>query len=165
GHAAIRAYTAYNNPAFLDLAKQAWEFARTYTISADNIAASSLPGKNFSLATNCQGGEVLSHHSSIVAEQQSNIATMLGGTFNVIPLSAFLAEATFTPTYLDAALDSLDFISAHLITQYLIQNGIVASQGTPCELDGASNSSSTGLVIQGLAVLCSIRSNPSTQAL
>ncbi|KAJ6554819.1 hypothetical protein B0H19DRAFT_1154554 [Mycena capillaripes] len=80
-------------------------------------------------------------------------------------LSAFLAEVTFFPMYLDAALDSLDFISAHLTTQSLIQNGISASQDTPCVLDDITNSFSTGLMLQGLAVLNSIRTNASTQAL
>ncbi|KAJ7812334.1 hypothetical protein B0H13DRAFT_2471204, partial [Mycena leptocephala] len=146
GHAAIRAYTAYKNSVFLELANQTWTYVRSYTISADEIVSGSMAGKNFSLATICQG------------------ATMLGGTFDTdnttdssvtgfastyfFALSAFLAEATSLPMYLDAAMVSLDFISAHLSAQNIVQNGISAS-----------------LMIQGLAVLCSITSNTSTQAL
>ncbi|KAJ7469010.1 hypothetical protein FB451DRAFT_1255537 [Mycena latifolia] len=160
GHAAIRAYVTYKNPVFLDFANTSWAFARSYTISADDIASSSVLGKDFKLETACQG------------------ASMLGGTFDTSnstdpsitgfasTLSALLAEATSDPLYLNAALDSADFISAQLAsTQNLIQDGISASQDDACAVDSTENSFNTGLMIEGLSVLCSVTSNASTQAL
>ncbi|KAJ7884522.1 hypothetical protein B0H13DRAFT_2343640 [Mycena leptocephala] len=138
GHAAIRAYAAYKNPA--------------------NIASGSVLGKDFPLQLSCQG------------------ATMVGGTFETTnstdptiagfasPFSALLAEATSDPIYLDAALDSADFIMAHLFAQNLVQSGISAGLKDACALDNATNSFNTGLMIEGLAVLYSITNNASTQA-
>ncbi|KAJ6596222.1 hypothetical protein DFH09DRAFT_1134430 [Mycena vulgaris] len=140
GHAAIRAYAAYKNPVFLGFANDAWTFARSYTISQDNIASGSLPNKDFSLATTCQG------------------VSMVGGT-----LSALLAEETSNPMYLNAALDSADFISAHLGgTQNLVQDGISARRND-CARDTTTNSFNTGLLIEGLSAVCSFTKNASTQ--
>ncbi|KAJ7135214.1 hypothetical protein C8R43DRAFT_1204010 [Mycena crocata] len=163
GHAAIRAYTAYKSPMFLDLANQTWAYARSYTISADHIASGSLTGKNFGLAKTCLS------------------ATMLGGTFDTdnstdpsvsgfastyfLVLSALLAEATAASIYMNAALDSLDFITAHMSARNLIQIAISASEATACVLDGTTSSINTGAMIQGLAVLASITNNASTKAL
>jgi hypothetical protein len=65
---------------------------------------------------------------------------------------------------LDAALDSADFIMAHLFAQNLVQSGISAGLKDACALDNATNSFNTGLMIEGLAVLYSITNNASTQA-
>ncbi|KAJ7917751.1 hypothetical protein B0H13DRAFT_1870053 [Mycena leptocephala] len=148
GHAAIRAYTAYKNPAFLELANQSW---------IEDIASASVSGKDFPLQLSCQG------------------ATMVGGTFETTnstsptiagfaSFSALLAEATSSPIYMDAAFDSAEFIIAHLSTQNLVQSGISAALKDACALDNAPNSSNTGLMIEGLAVLYSITNNASTQA-
>ncbi|KAJ6559534.1 hypothetical protein B0H19DRAFT_1260247 [Mycena capillaripes] len=163
GHAAIRAYTAYKQQVFLDLANQTWVYVRSYTISADDIAAGSLPGKDFSVVTDCQGAAMLGGTFDSNNATEPTISSYASTYF--LALSAFLAEATSFPMYLNAALDSLNFLSAHLTTKSLIQNGISANQDTPCVLDGTTNSFSTGLMMQGLAVLSSIRTNASTQAL
>jgi hypothetical protein len=65
---------------------------------------------------------------------------------------------------MDAAFDSAEFIIAHLSTQNLVQSGISAALKDACALDNAPNSSNTGLMIEGLAVLYSITNNASTQA-
>ncbi|KAJ7135213.1 hypothetical protein C8R43DRAFT_621731 [Mycena crocata] len=164
GHAAIRAYTAYNNPTFLDLANRTWTYALSHTITAQNVASGSQTGKEFPVATTCQG------------------ATMLGGTFDTnnatdpsitgfastyfFALSALLAEATSSSIYLNAALDSLDFITTQLSTQNLVHTSISASQDdAPCALDSTPSSFNTGILINGLAILSSITNNASTKAL
>ncbi|KAJ7161850.1 hypothetical protein C8R43DRAFT_991622 [Mycena crocata] len=136
GHAAIRAYTAYKNPIFLNIANQTWTYARDHTISAEAIAAGSLPAKDVVLAKTCQD------------------ATMLGGTFinnnlmdstvtgSASAVSALLAEATSSPTYLTAASDSLHFIQSHLSSQ-----------------------TCTGLMMEGLATLAAITNTASTKSL
>ncbi|KAJ6527870.1 hypothetical protein DFH09DRAFT_1371341 [Mycena vulgaris] len=164
GHAAIRAHTAYNKSAyFLRLANESWAQARLYTISEANLTSGSLTGKNFSLQSTCQG------------------STMLGGTFNssdptdavitgfastyFLTFSALLAEATSDPVYLDAALNSANFILAHLCPEFLVQTQISASQDDSCALNSTTNSFNTGLMIEGLAVLSSITNNATMQAI
>ncbi|KAF7344389.1 Glycoside hydrolase family 76 protein [Mycena sanguinolenta] len=63
GHAACRAYKAYNDSTFYDYAVQSWWFGRTYTLSAQEIAAGTTSVKNFTLRPECQD------------------ITMAGGTF------------------------------------------------------------------------------------
>jgi hypothetical protein len=57
GYAAARAYEAYKDQSFLDSAKEAWESGRRLTISDENISASTIPAKNFTLQKTCHGGE------------------------------------------------------------------------------------------------------------
>ncbi|KAJ6506238.1 hypothetical protein C8R47DRAFT_1066389 [Mycena vitilis] len=63
GHAAAKAYTAYKNPLFLRYAIESWWLGRRRTISATDLSAGKIPGKNFTPSTPCQG------------------ASMVGGTF------------------------------------------------------------------------------------
>ncbi|KAJ7845122.1 hypothetical protein B0H14DRAFT_2190001, partial [Mycena olivaceomarginata] len=74
-------------------------------------------------------------------------------------LSALLAEATSDPNYLNTAFDSVEFIVAHLLSGNLVQSSISADLRDNCALDNAASSSSSGLMIQGLAVLYSITKN------
>ncbi|KAJ7922272.1 hypothetical protein B0H13DRAFT_2655699 [Mycena leptocephala] len=163
GHAAIRAHAAYKTAYFLGLANETWTQARLYTISEANLTSGSSTGKNFSLQSTCQG------------------STLVGGTFNssnptdgvitgfastyFLTVSALLAEATSDPVYLDAALDSANFILAHLCPEFLVQTQISASQDDSCALNSTTNSFNTGLMIEGLAVLSSITSNATMQAI
>ncbi|KAJ6543145.1 hypothetical protein B0H19DRAFT_1311313 [Mycena capillaripes] len=160
GHAAIRAYMAYKNPVFLELANESWAFARSFTISEADLASRSILGKDFSLQATCQD------------------ATMVGGTFETTnstdptisgfasSLSALLAEANPTnPIYLNAAFDSADFITGQLLAGNLVQSRLSAALDGGCILDEALNSLNTGVMIEGLAVLHSIANNASMQTL
>ncbi|KAJ7917402.1 hypothetical protein B0H13DRAFT_2322353 [Mycena leptocephala] len=162
GHAAIRAYAAYKNPAFLELANQSWTFARSYTISQADIASASVSGKDFPLQLSCQGATMVGGTFETTNSTNPTIAGFASPYF--LTFSALLAEATSSPIYMDAAFDSAEFIIAHLSTQNLVQSGITAALKDACALDNAPNSSNTGLMIEGLAVLYSITNNASTQA-
>ncbi|KAJ7500086.1 hypothetical protein FB451DRAFT_1385725 [Mycena latifolia] len=158
GHAAIRAYAAYKNPVFLAFANESWAFARSYTISPDDIVSESVTGKDFSLQTTCQGASMVGGTFDTSNSTDSSI-TGLASTYFLV-LSALLAEATSDPLYLNAALKSLDFISVHLAdAQNLVQDGISGSQDDACALDSTPNSFNTGLMIEGLSALCSVTSN------
>ncbi|KAF8194731.1 hypothetical protein K438DRAFT_1934447 [Mycena galopus ATCC 62051] len=177
-HAAIRAYQAYNkNPVFLALANQSWAFALSYTISQTNLASGSISGKDFTLKPICGGAQMLggtfdvgvlspmtdpvcSHAMQTTSSADTNISGFASPYF--LGLSAFLAEATSDPTYLNAAWNSVDFITTQLLNQSLVMSGISADN---CTLDNARDSFDSGAMIEGLAVLYSITNNASTQAL
>ncbi|KAF8182500.1 hypothetical protein K438DRAFT_1767418 [Mycena galopus ATCC 62051] len=147
-HSAIRAYMTYQHPAHLQLANESWAFARSYTISQADAAAG---------------------HAAIELSWRSNVGwnfqhpTIWGflSTY-FLAVSALMAGATSDPIYLNAALDSLDFITAQLFAQNLVLNGIAADS---CTVDNAAYMYINGLFIEGLAVLYSITNNASTQAL
>lgn len=53
----MRAYQLYQMPAILDLATQAWEYGRAFTISDTNVATGSIPTKSFSFVNKtCSNG-------------------------------------------------------------------------------------------------------------
>lgn len=54
GYAAIRAYRAYNDPAFLSIAMTLWDFGNTMTLSKDQIDKGVTPVKDFNLTKQCQ---------------------------------------------------------------------------------------------------------------
>ena len=77
-------------------------------------------------------------------------------------LSALLAEATGEDTYLEAAKESADFISNHLLNaQNIVQDGISVGTNDSCALNQETDQESynSGLMIGGLAVLYSISQN------
>ncbi|KAJ7126324.1 hypothetical protein C8R44DRAFT_618387, partial [Mycena epipterygia] len=137
GHAAARAYTAYKNPKFLGYAVQSWWDGRARTLSENDISAGKIAGKNFSIAGVCGNGK----------------------------LSGLLAEATTDPMYLQAAVESADFIHSHLynignIVQDYISAGFV--NNTDCQVISTTTPTNTGLMIEGLAILASITNDTST---
>ncbi|KAF8182426.1 hypothetical protein K438DRAFT_1975557 [Mycena galopus ATCC 62051] len=161
GHAAVRAYQAYNkNPVFLALANQSWAFALSYTISRTNLASGSISGKDFTLKPTCGGAQMLGGTLDTTNSADTNISGFASPYF--LGLSAFLAEATSDPTYLNAAWNSVDFITTQLFNQSLVMSGISADN---CTLNNARDSFDSGAMIEGLAVLYSITNNASTQAL
>ncbi|KAK7434572.1 hypothetical protein VKT23_020108 [Stygiomarasmius scandens] len=76
------------------------------------------------------------------------------GTFLV--LSASLAKATLNQTYLDAAIQSADFINTHLENDGSILEIIDAES---CSQDNGVNAYNSGLLIEGLTILASITRN------
>jgi hypothetical protein len=53
GFAAARAYSAYGDQYFLDLAKGVWQFGLNWTITDAAIASGRTQGKNYTISTHC----------------------------------------------------------------------------------------------------------------
>ncbi|KAJ7360751.1 hypothetical protein DFH08DRAFT_661845, partial [Mycena albidolilacea] len=153
------AYAAYKDQVFLDYAIQSWWFGQTYTLTSQQVAAGKTDIRNFTIISQCQ-----------------NI-TMAGGTFYASPcslslafshacpgLSALLANATSDPMYRQAAIDSKNFIKAHLLnTLDQVQDMISTKAGCPTNSDPQSYN--PGLVIEGLSILHSVTGDTDTLAL
>ncbi|KAF7368264.1 Glycoside hydrolase family 76 protein [Mycena venus] len=163
GLAAIRAYAVYNDQTYLDLAIEAWQYVSPYTISAVNTVSASIVVKNFSLETTCQGESMLGGTFDTNNAGDPSITGIASTSFFV--LSAFLAETNSSSVYLNAALDSLHFITSHILSGSLVQTGMTASHDNPCVLNSTADASSTGLLIRGLAVLYSMANNATIQSL
>ncbi|KAJ7116868.1 hypothetical protein C8R44DRAFT_708214, partial [Mycena epipterygia] len=173
GHAAARGYTAYKNPIFLQYAIQSWWFGRAYTLSDSDVSAGEIATKNFPISRDCStlsdtsetmaGGSF--HDPTKSCCQSSWIAGTSTGYF--LSLSALLAEATSDPLYLQAATQSADFIHAHLYgPRNIVQEYILAGSNDSCQVIPTTFPSitpaSSGLMIEGLAILYSITNNAST---
>ncbi|KAF7333678.1 Glycoside hydrolase family 76 protein [Mycena sanguinolenta] len=165
GHAAAKAYMAYNNSVFLQYAIQSWWFGSGRTISASDIAAGKIAGKKFTLATACgnvtmTGGTYWNNDSA-----DANVAGVGTGYFLV--LSALLAEATSDSLYLEAANQSADFIRLHLYDALdIVQQYISTASGTGCQLvTDTIAPTNSGLMMEGLSILHSITNDTSTQNL
>ncbi|KAK7044479.1 glycoside hydrolase family 76 protein [Favolaschia claudopus] len=151
GHAAVKAYAAYNDPVFRNYAIQSWYFGRAYTLSASQVAAGKTSVKGMSIVNNTYTDD-------------STIATLGTG------LSALLAESTPDSAertmYLTAAGDSVGFLQANLITgNSQVQDNILSGANLSCAGDSDAVTTNPGLVMEGLAVLYSITKDPGTQSL
>ncbi|KAJ7132697.1 hypothetical protein C8R46DRAFT_1140582 [Mycena filopes] len=162
GRAAVRAFTAYKDPVFLEYAVQPWAYAQTYTLSPEVLAAgqTDASGKNFLLHAECNG------------------RTMAGGTFgNAVNgtglvssrstgVSALLAEATGNVTYMQAAMETAEFILAHLLNDAnQVQDAISSVANASCQPSPTLRPFNFGGVIEGLSVLYSITKNTTLQAI
>ncbi|KIY66233.1 hypothetical protein CYLTODRAFT_491653 [Cylindrobasidium torrendii FP15055 ss-10] len=158
GLQAIRVYNAYSNADALDFAKQAWDWGRTYTITADDASSGSISTKNFTLESQCDGVTMAgaSFWSTAVGEK----TVWAVPTAQFFTLSTYLANLTSNSMYLDAAKES----GAVLISQFnLTGNGngkatlSALNNDGDCRSDrwGATDSQVTqaGMFLDGLAVL------------
>ncbi|KAK7053547.1 hypothetical protein R3P38DRAFT_3576479, partial [Favolaschia claudopus] len=153
GYAAVRAYLAYANSTFLQYAIQSWSFGRSYTLSQ---GVTEFTGKNFTVIGTCAGATMAGGTFEMNTLGDPGIAAMSTGYFML--LSAVLAEATNSnPTYLNAAIDSANFIHSHLYNdQGLVLQAISGNQNDSCKiLEPILNSFNSGLFIEALAVLVS----------
>ncbi|KAK0433872.1 hypothetical protein EV421DRAFT_1909779 [Armillaria borealis] len=155
GYAAARAYTAYQDPDFLDLAVISWTTARRYTISDEQAASGTMDVKQFDLSLLCQG------------------ATLTGGTYwashdlNPFWPLAFFLYATSNQTYLDAAIESANFIQSHLLNpSYIVFDSMSSQSSESCSVYSTLYSSDgSGIFIEGLVILADITRNTSTETL
>ncbi|PBK86144.1 hypothetical protein ARMGADRAFT_941034, partial [Armillaria gallica] len=84
----------------------------------------------------------------------------------VISLSALLAEATSNQTYLDAAIESANFIQSHLLNpSNIVLDSVSSMSKESCLVDSAMYSYNSGIFIEGLVILADITHNTSTEAL
>ncbi|KAJ7735379.1 hypothetical protein DFH07DRAFT_753891 [Mycena maculata] len=138
GRAAIRAYTAYNNQSFLNYAIQSWWWGRGYTISSADASAGKIDCKDFNISSVCLDSD----------------------------LSALLAEATSDDMYLEAAVETAEFVHAHLYNvENVVQDSISARSSDSCAVSSNVEPYNSGLMIEGLAILADITGNASTQSL
>ncbi|KAK0229437.1 hypothetical protein EDD85DRAFT_939750 [Armillaria nabsnona] len=141
GYAAARAYNTYQNPIFLDLAVTSW------TMRGDT--------------------QYLRSKLSRAPQILSNLNSHLRATAAVpIPISALLAEATSNQTYLDAAIESANFIQSHFLDPSNIVMAFLSSNVSQyCTMDTSAFSTNTGIFVEGLVILADITRNTSTEAL
>ncbi|KAK0216400.1 hypothetical protein IW262DRAFT_1400023 [Armillaria fumosa] len=169
GYAAARAYTAYQDPDFLDLAVTSWTTARQYTISDKQATSGFMDVKQFDLSLSCQGGK--SYTGTDPSDTTLN--SLASG------VSALLAEATSNKTYLNAAIESANFIESHLLNPSNIVLDSMSSQSDESIWDPISSQSNescsvystlyssdgSGIFIEGLVILADITRNTSTETL
>ncbi|KAK7030989.1 hypothetical protein VNI00_010216 [Paramarasmius palmivorus] len=154
GRAAIHAYMAYQDERFLNAASDAWDSVRQYALLRDDIESNRSIDQNIHLS--CYG------------------ESMAGGTFNEMEgpnffgwetglfftLSGLLYEISSNSTYMNAAVQSGDFIWKHLYR----------APGLILELIDARSCNSptqdfkihlSGFWIEGLSILLSSSGNSS----
>ncbi|PBK86042.1 hypothetical protein ARMGADRAFT_1169270 [Armillaria gallica] len=164
GYAAARAYTAYQDPNFLALAVTSWTSARQYTISGEQAASGTMDGKPFNLSLSCQGATLAGGTYRSTDSDGPHLDSLASGLFLVV--SALLAEATSNRTYLDAAIESANFIQSHLLDpSNIVLDSVFLYSNKSCSVDSAVYSYNSGIFIEGLVILADIMHNTSTEAL
>ncbi|KAK0468910.1 hypothetical protein IW261DRAFT_1516923 [Armillaria novae-zelandiae] len=162
GYAAAQAYTAYRDPDFIALAVTSWTTARQYTISKEQAASGTIPVKRSEIAPSCQGAPLTGGTYFSTDPTDAFLFSMASG----FVVSALLAEATSNQTYLDAAIESVNFIQLHLLNPSDIVMAFVSSNiSQHCSMDMSVHSDNTGIFIEGLVILADITRNTSTEAL
>ncbi|KAK0468894.1 hypothetical protein IW261DRAFT_1676897 [Armillaria novae-zelandiae] len=173
GYAAAQAYTAYQDQDFLDLAVTSWATARRYTISDKQAASRTIDVKQFDLSLSCQGVNSDSGRRHSTDPSDTTLDSLASG------VSALLAEATSNKTYLDAAIESANFIESHLLNPSNIVLDSISSQSDESIFDPISlqsnescsvystlySSDGSGIFIEGLVILADITRNTSTETL
>ncbi|KAK0216393.1 hypothetical protein IW262DRAFT_1510957 [Armillaria fumosa] len=164
GCAAARAYTAYQDPDFLDLAVTSWTTARRYTISKEQAASGTMDVKKFNLPLSCQGATLVGGTYWKTDSDEPKVASLVSGFF--LTISALLAEATSNQTYLDAAIGSANFIQSYLLSpSNIVLDSVSSISNESCSVDSTVYSYNSGIFIEGLVVLADITRNAFTRTL
>ncbi|KAJ7769010.1 hypothetical protein B0H16DRAFT_1518905 [Mycena metata] len=156
GHGAAVAFATYKTKAFLNYAEQVWSTVKTFTLSQSDVNAGSIPLKAFTINPTCGG---ITTAGGTFREKNSTSSDI---NIQATGLSALLAEGTGEETYLEAAKESADFISNHLLNaQHIVQDGLSVGTNDFCSLNQETDQESynSGLMIEGLAILYSISRN------
>ncbi|KAK0237379.1 hypothetical protein EDD85DRAFT_1008566 [Armillaria nabsnona] len=160
GYAAARAYHTYQDPNFLDLAVTSWTTARRYTISKKQAVSGTIDVKQSKLSPLCQGTTLMGGTYFSTDPTDAYIFSMASS------VSALLAEATANQTYLDAAIESANFIQSHLLDPSDTVMAFLSSNISQyCTMDTSVYSPNTGIFVEGLVILTDITRNKSTEAL
>ncbi|KAK0229428.1 hypothetical protein EDD85DRAFT_957170 [Armillaria nabsnona] len=177
GYAAARAYTAYQDAYFLDMAVISWTYARQYTISDQQAASGTMGVKQFDLSLSCQDATLAGGTYWSTDPSDTTLNSLASGLFLVV--SALLAAATSNKTYLDAAIESANFIQSHILNPSYIVWDSMSSQSDKSVLKSISSQSNkscsvystlyssdgSGIFIEGLVILADITRNTSTETL
>ncbi|THV06342.1 hypothetical protein K435DRAFT_834279 [Dendrothele bispora CBS 962.96] len=161
GYAAIHAYQAYNEINYLTFAEKSWLTASGYAIQSPGQIT--ISGKNSTFETECNGTSMVGGVFK-TTENDLYIGSISTGYFVV--LSSLLANVTSNQTYVDAALQSADFIRNHLTNSNgLVIDGIFADTcGPGSDNQGTALSSpNSGITIEGLSILTSMTQNDTIQ--
>ncbi|KAL0571088.1 hypothetical protein V5O48_010870 [Marasmius crinis-equi] len=154
GHAAIRAYAAYKDPEFVQLAKDWWNWTWSWTVSDAAARSKTALGKNFLLPSSCSNYPIVGGTFMNTDPADGNI--LIGQT----GLSSLLAEATSNQTYVDQATQSFSFLQNLLLntTTMIPQYGIVLSASDPksCSTTPPSSTLCSGVWIEGLATFSTV---------
>ncbi|SJL17348.1 uncharacterized protein ARMOST_20898 [Armillaria ostoyae] len=163
GYAAALAYTIYQDPDFLALAATSWASARRYTISEEQAVSGIMDTKQFTFPSSCKGATLTGGTYYATDPNNTNIASASSGFFLI--LSALLAEAASSKTYIDAAVESANFIQSQLLNPSNLVLGSI-NPSTNCSVDLTPSRFSSGLFIEGLVILAEITAyNASNYAL
>ncbi|THV06336.1 hypothetical protein K435DRAFT_849131 [Dendrothele bispora CBS 962.96] len=162
GYAAIHAYQTYNEINYLTFAEKSWLTASGYAIQLPGQITVS--GKNSTFGTECNGTSMVGGVFKTATENDLYIGSISTGYF--IVLSSLLANVTSNQTYLEAALQSADFIQNHLTnSNNLVIDGIFADTCGPGPNNQGADISSpnSGIAIEGLSILTSMTQNDTIQ--
>ncbi|KAK0445672.1 uncharacterized protein EV420DRAFT_1245817, partial [Desarmillaria tabescens] len=81
-------------------------------------------------------------------------------------VSALLAEATSHQTYLNATIESANFMQSHLLNpSNIVVDSISSKLNDSCSVDPMLVSYNSGIFIEGLVALVDITHNTSTESL
>ncbi|KAK1223760.1 hypothetical protein PQX77_013359 [Marasmius sp. AFHP31] len=150
GYAAIRAFTAYKDEAFLDFAVDWWVWAQKWTIPASG----GVKGKNFTIQARCFDNSVVGGTFDNLNPNDGVVSLLPTASF--LTLSSLLEESTSNQTYLDYATSSFDFIRTQLLrtSQNLPDNSISlnSAETTNCTVAASGDSGNVGAWIGALGV-------------
>ncbi|KAK0237329.1 hypothetical protein EDD85DRAFT_791000 [Armillaria nabsnona] len=123
GYAAARAYTAYQDSDFLDLAVTAWTAAKPATISKEQAASGTVDGKEFNLSLSCQGTTLAggTYSSTYLLDPNLSGLAILASITHNTSTEALTVVAVATDTLwqgLDGIIGTID-IGGHHIVQAL----------------------------------------------
>ncbi|KAJ6491914.1 hypothetical protein C8R45DRAFT_1095984 [Mycena sanguinolenta] len=164
GYGGVRAYAAYKDQTFLDYATQAWWFGRIYTLTAAQAASGVSPIKNFTIQSNCQGISMEGGTFWNNDTAEPTLTVIATGYF--LATSALLAEVTSDNMFLQAAIDSMTFIHSHLLSVLNIaQDSMSGAASDSCRFNNLIEPISSGVMIEGLAILYSLSKNETIQTL
>ncbi|KAK1221955.1 hypothetical protein PQX77_015245 [Marasmius sp. AFHP31] len=174
GYAATRAYLAYQDEAFLNLAKEYWASNRTLTLSDADVQARSSPAKsrinsNTSLACSKPGSEYTLAGGTFHSTDQSDLLITTGATSTYLTLTASLASilSNLDPTYINLASEMGHFI----LTALYKGSGLFYDNFAVGSLDCPNRGDDNGLAVGGVAhsmrglSLLALNSNSSDQRL
>ncbi|KAK7026526.1 hypothetical protein VNI00_015607 [Paramarasmius palmivorus] len=146
-YAALRAYTAYKNPLFLQRAGLAWDWASRYTLNDDENQNIS---RNFSIPQQCFNRDL--NGGTFNKADGVNDSILGKSTLWSLLVSSIFADVNRSnQTYLDSAQRAFSFIQNQLITNdFIVQDGIDVKS---CNITNHTVPGNPGLTIEGATTL------------
>lgn len=164
GYAAARAYAAYQDSDFLGFAVTSWTSGRLYTINDSQAASGIMYGKEIQISSSCQNATMAGGTFWCTDSNQPELDCL--GTGSFLAVSALLAEATYNQTYINASIESANFIQNHLLNpSNIVLDSISSQSNESCAVDSSIYPYNSGIFIEGLAILADIAQGSSAEAL
>ncbi|KAK7014800.1 hypothetical protein VNI00_019251 [Paramarasmius palmivorus] len=147
-YAALRAYTAYKNPLFLQRAGLAWDWASRYTLNDDENQNIS---RNFSIPQQCFNRDLNGGTFNQKADGVNDSILGKSTLWSLLVSSIFADVNRSNQTYLDSAQRAFSFIQNQLITNdFIVQDGIDVKS---CNITNHTVPGNSGLTIEGATTL------------